>query len=286
MSPQRYGASPELSDLAVQRLSPGIARILTDEVKRDAESLWRKLVELYEGGAHLALKYSSWGEYFAAEFGQSGRRGYQLLDAGRALEAVNHGSLGASPNERQARELAPLLDQPETLKEAWAEVVELHPAPTARDVRDVVQRKMDVHYSSATDDWSTPQDIFDALDAEFHFTVDVCASAGNAKCHDFYTVADDGLAQEWKGVCWMNPPYGDGIGKWIAKAYESSLAGTAVVCLVPGRIDTAWFWDYCLKGEVRLIRGRLKFGGGDTSAPFPSIVVVFPREPRVYGWAR
>lgn len=276
-----------MSDLAVQRLSPGIARILTDEVKRDAESLWRKLVELYEGGAHVSLKYGSWHAYCDAEFGMSQAHSYRLLHAGRALSVIQlDNELPHPATESQARELAPLLDQPEALKEAWAEVVELHPAPTARDVRDVVQRKMDVHYSSATDDWSTPQDLFDALDTEFHFTVDVCATPANAKCADYFTVADDGLAQEWRGVCWMNPPYGDGIGKWVAKAYESSLLGTAVVCLVPGRIDTAWFWEYCLKGEVRLIRGRLKFGGGDTSAPFPSIVVVFPREPRIYGWTR
>lgn len=260
--------------------------MLTDEVKRDAESLWRKLVELYDGGAHIALKYGSWGDYFQAEFGQSGRRGYQLLDAGRALEAVNHGSLGSPLNERQARELAPLLAEPEVLREAWAEVVDLHPEPTARDVRDVVKRRMDVHYSSSTDDWSTPQDLFDTLNAEFGFTLDVCATAGNAKCAEFFTAADDGLAQEWRGVCWMNPPYGDGIGKWVAKAWESSLLGIAVVCLVPGRIDTSWFWEYCLKGEVRILRGRLKFGGGDNSAPFPSIVVVFPAEPRIFGWQR
>ena len=122
-------------------LGPSEARRLTDEVKRDAEALWRKLVELYEGGAHTALGYSSWGAYFEVEFGQSGRRGYQLLDAGRVLESVNHGST-APPNERQARELAPLLEKPEQLRETWAEVRGLHPDPTAADVHEAVEKKL------------------------------------------------------------------------------------------------------------------------------------------------
>lgn len=143
---------------------------------------------------------------------------------------------------------------------------------------------MGVHYSSATDDWGTPQDLFDALDAEFGFTLDVCANPANAKCAEFFTVEDDGLAQTWEGVCWMNPPYGDVIPAWIRKAYESAQAGTTVVCLVPARVDTAWWWDYCRYGEIRFLRGRLKFGGAESSAPFPSAVIVFPRKPNVVWW--
>lgn len=122
-------------------LGPAQARRLVDEVKRDAETLWRKLVDLYEGGAHLALGYSSWGAFFEAEFGQSGRRGYQLLDAGRVLESVNRGST-SPPNERQARELAPLLDEPKQLRETWAEVRERQAEPTAADVREAVKKKL------------------------------------------------------------------------------------------------------------------------------------------------
>lgn len=66
-------------------------------------------------------------------------------------------------------------------------------------------------YSSASDEWETPQELFEALDGEFHFTLDVCATKANAKCRRFFTEQDDGLAQEWSGVCWMNPPYGDAI---------------------------------------------------------------------------
>ncbi|MGR5961327.1 DNA N-6-adenine-methyltransferase [Bacillus paranthracis] len=68
----------------------------------------------------------------------------------------------------------------------------------------------------------------------------------------------DGLKQEWNGTCWMNPPYGRGIGKWVKKAYESSLTGSTVVCLLPARTDTRWWHDYCMKGEIRLVKGRLK----------------------------
>lgn len=139
-------------------------------------------------------------------------------------------------------------------------------------------------YSSASDEWETPQELFEALDGEFHFTLDVCATKANAKCRRFFTEQDDGLAQEWSGVCWMNPPYGDAIEAWVRKASEAAWGGATVVCLVPARVDTAWWWDYCAHGEVRCLRGRLKFGASETSAPFPSAVVVFrPGLPRVRG---
>jgi phage N-6-adenine-methyltransferase len=132
-----------------------------------------------------------------------------------------------------------------------------------------------VHFSSATDLWATPQDFFDRYNGLYGFQLDVCASAENAKCARFFTKEDDGLAQEWAGVCWMNPPYGRGIKHWMRKAYQSSLAGATVVCLVPARTDTAWWHDYAVKGQIEFIRGRLKFGGAVNSAPFPSAVVVF-----------
>lgn len=130
-------------------------------------------------------------------------------------------------------------------------------------------------FSSQTDLWATPQDVFDRLDSEFHFEVDVCALASNAKCRRYFTPAQDGLKQPWKGVCWMNPPYGRDIGRWMRKAYESSLAGATVVCLVPARTDTAWWHDYATKGEIRFVRGRLRFGAAKCAAPFPSAIVIF-----------
>ena len=132
-----------------------------------------------------------------------------------------------------------------------------------------------VHFSSATDLWATPQDLYDKYHARYSFELDVCATAQNAKCARYFTVADDGLAQEWRGRCWMNPPYGREIGAWMAKAWRSSEAGALVVCLVPARTDTAWWHDFASKGEIEFLRGRLKFGGHKNSAPFPSAVVVF-----------
>ena len=132
-----------------------------------------------------------------------------------------------------------------------------------------------VHFSSATDLWATPQDLFDKLHAQYDFELDVCATPENAKCRRFFTVADDGLAQIWSGRCWMNPPYGRMIGAWMAKAFRSASAGSLVVCLVPARTDTAWWHDYAMKGRIEFLRGRLKFGGHKNSAPFPSAIVVF-----------
>jgi len=130
-------------------------------------------------------------------------------------------------------------------------------------------------FSSETDEWATPARVFREVDAEFGFTLDVCATPENAKCRRFFTRDDDGLSQPWNGVCWMNPPYGARIGQWMEKALQEAGRGTTVVCLVPSRTDTAWWHDCAAKGEVRFLRGRLTFGNAKNSAPFPSAVVVF-----------
>jgi phage N-6-adenine-methyltransferase len=131
-------------------------------------------------------------------------------------------------------------------------------------------------FTSATDLWATPQDFFDQQNSLYGpFDVDVCASADNAKCDVYFDQAIDGLKQAWTGNCWMNPPYGREISKWMKKAYESAGAGTVVVCLVPARTDTRWWHDYAIKGDVVFIKGRLKFGGAKNSAPFPSALIIF-----------
>ena len=131
-------------------------------------------------------------------------------------------------------------------------------------------------FSSKTDMWATPQDFFDSLNSVFRFEVDVCAIAENAKCKTFFSPDVDGLSQEWNGVCWMNPPYGREISAWVKKAYLSAKKnGATVVCLLPARVDTKWWHDYCSGGEIHFIKGRLKFGSSANSAPFPSAVVVF-----------
>lgn len=133
-------------------------------------------------------------------------------------------------------------------------------------------------FTSNTDLWSTPKETFKKLGDIYHFELDVCADDTNHKCNKYFTKEIDGLKQEWNGICWMNPPYGREIGKWIKKAYESSLNGATVVCLLPSRTDTKWFHEYCVKGNIEFIKGRLKFGDSKNSAPFPSMIVVFGKE--------
>lgn len=134
----------------------------------------------------------------------------------------------------------------------------------------------DLFFSSKSEEWATPQDFFEQIDKEFHFNLDACATAENAKCDKYYTKEQDGLSQEWDGIIWCNPPYGRSIGMWVKKAYESK---ATVVLLVPARTDTKWFHDYVLgKAEVRFVKGRLKFGGCKNSAPFPSMLVVYRKE--------
>lgn len=134
----------------------------------------------------------------------------------------------------------------------------------------------DAMFSSRTDLWETPQDFFEKLDKEFHFTLDVCALPENAKCAKYYTPEDDGLKQPWEGTVWCNPPYGRCVGLWVRRAEETAEKGYTVVMLLPARTDTKWFHEHVYKnGEIRFVRGRLKFGGCKNSAPFPSMVVVF-----------
>ena len=131
-------------------------------------------------------------------------------------------------------------------------------------------------FSSKTDMWETPKWLFDELDNEFHFELDVCATVENAKCLSFYTKEQDGLTLPWTGVCWCNPPYGKEIGKWVEKAHRSATEGATVVMLVPSRTDTKWFHEFAYKkAEIRFIKGRLKFGDSKNSAPFPSMILIF-----------
>ena len=140
---------------------------------------------------------------------------------------------------------------------------------------------MDVHYSSKTNEWSTPQAFFDELNKEFNFTLDPCATSENAKCTKYFTVEDDGLKQDWSNdIVFMNPPYGRDIKYWIKKAYEESLNGATVVCLIPSRTDTAYWHNYIFgkADDIRFLRGRLKFGESKNPAPFPSAIIIYKGE--------
>lgn len=135
-------------------------------------------------------------------------------------------------------------------------------------------------YTSNKDDWETPQDLYDDLNWEFHFTLDAAASPENAKCEKYFTKKDDALKQEWgNNVIWCNPPYGRQIGKFVEKAFYTLLRfpRSIVVMLLPARTDTKWFHEYIYKNkaEIRFLKGRLHFSNSKNAAPFPSMIVIF-----------
>ena len=133
-------------------------------------------------------------------------------------------------------------------------------------------------FSSRSEDWATPQGLFDKLDRFFDFQLDVCASKDNHKCHQYFSIQEDGLSQKWSSYkrIWMNPPYGKGIEKWMQKAYCEAQEGAIIVCLVPARTDTRWWHNWVNgKAHVHFIKGRLKYGNAKRSAPFPSAIIVY-----------
>ena len=142
-------------------------------------------------------------------------------------------------------------------------------------------------FSKASDEWSTPQWLFDVLDQEFHFECDAAATPQNSKCCEYIGKSTgltiDGISDSWTliwekdrpKIFWLNAPYSK-ISAFMKKAYEESLKGATVVCLIPCRSDTRYWHDYVMKSqEIRFVKGRLKFGNSKTGAPFPSVVVIF-----------
>ena len=130
-------------------------------------------------------------------------------------------------------------------------------------------------FNSGNQEWETPDDLFCKLNAEFNFTLDVCASAANKKHENYITKQQDSLYMDWgNNVCWMNPPFNE-LKKWVEKAYKESLKGAIVVCLIPSRTNTNWWHEYCMKGEIRYIKGRPKFKGCVHGFPQPLSIIIF-----------
>ena len=133
-------------------------------------------------------------------------------------------------------------------------------------------------FASNNQEYATPWDLFNKLNDEFNFTLDVCANKINHKCEKYYTEEQNSLLMEWHGVCWMNPPYKD-MKKWVIKAYnESRKNDTTVVCLIPARTNTNWWHEYCMKGEIKFIKGRPKFEGCIHGLPQPLAIVIFNKD--------
>lgn len=146
-------------------------------------------------------------------------------------------------------------------------------------------------FSSKTVEWGTPRELIEWVEKQMGapFDLDVCASPENAKAPRFFTKEQNGLAQKWEGLCWMNPPYGRDIGSWLAYAFAQTCGGATVVCLLPARTDTKWWHEWCqpllkagwdqVTGNIHFLKGRLRFEGAKASAPFPSVIIVYrPRE--------
>ncbi len=129
-------------------------------------------------------------------------------------------------------------------------------------------------FESAKQEWETPDEFFSVLHREFKFTCDVAADRHNAKVKYFISRRTNALTVSWSGTCWMNPPY-NSTRIWVEKAFQESRRGVTVVCLIPARTNTRWWHNYCMKGEVRFICGRLKFGDAPHGLPLPLAVVVF-----------
>lgn len=154
--------------------------------------------------------------------------------------------------------------------------VELSAEEMASLRREHNREKFAPLFSSESTDWQTPAHLFNALNAEFHFTLDVCATMENKKVRVFYSIHQDAFKLQWRGRCWCNPPYSRGIGRWLEKAKKSAVENDAtVVMLLPSRTDTNWWFDHARFGEVRFLKGRLKFEGAPSAAPFPSALVIF-----------
>lgn len=130
-------------------------------------------------------------------------------------------------------------------------------------------------FISNKQDYETPMEIFEPLNKEFNFAVDVCATNENKKCESYFNEAQDGLKQNWMGVCWMNPPFKN-VSKWIEKAYRESRNGATVVCLVASKTNTNWWHNYVMNAdEIRYIKGRPKFIGCKHGLPLPLSIVIF-----------
>ena len=134
-----------------------------------------------------------------------------------------------------------------------------------------------------TDERYTPLTLFNPLNEIFDFTLDVAATAENAKCSKFYTKETDGLSQSWAGErVFCNPPYSRGqIEKWLTKAAESN--AELALFILPCFLETRWaqlIWQCA--SMIYFPKGRVKFAGMKSGAKFGTIFVYFGAKPEIY----
>lgn len=139
-----------------------------------------------------------------------------------------------------------------------------------------------VVHSSRSHTWETPPAVYADLAAVYPFTLDPCCTPETAKCPTYFTPTDDGLSQPWTPhTCYVNPPYGREMAKWVAKAADEADRGATCVCLIPARTGAA-MWHriifrratavYFVDGWIQFYRDGKPSG---INAPFASAVVVF-----------
>jgi hypothetical protein len=236
------------------------------------------LVEIRDARLYRA-EYGTFEDYCRRRWQIERRQAYRLMEAAAAVENVSHGTQRIPDNERQTRPLTRL--EPEQQREAWHRALEISPAPTAEVVEEAVREvegkpSMAVHYSSESPEWYTPSHVLSAVESVLGIIdLDPCSNPKpyNVPALNHLTADDDGLSKEWTGRVYMNPPYGDGIGKWIAKLREEYDAGRVqeAIALIPARTDTQWFQPL-FEYPCCFVSGRLKFSNSG-SAPFPSVLV-------------
>lgn len=243
------------------------ARELTDRIRHHFETVAPLIAEAYQGRIWLALGYATWSEYVVGEFG--------VLRLGRTerVEAVR--DLREAGMSTRAIGAALGVDHT-TVMDDMAGGGNPPPAPvTGLDGKTYpASTGLGVHFSSDSPEWYTPSAIVaKVIEALGAIDLDPCSNEGtpNVPAWRYFTEADDGLAHEWHGRVYMNPPYGRGIGDWVDKLAAEYEAGrtTEAIALVPARVDTAW-WRRLPHRDWLAVSGRLSFSGHDNSAPFPS----------------
>lgn len=147
-------------------------------------------------------------------------------------------------------------------------------------------KNLKVHFTSSSQTWNTPPELFEKLNSVWNFEIDTACEDNTALCSQYFTPETDGLNSSWEGkVCFNNPPYDD-IKSWCNKCSAEFMNGSTVVQLIPSRTDTIAFHEYCFEYGTLIcfIKGRLKFKNNhvdDTkqnSAPFPSCIIVYDND--------
>lgn len=142
--------------------------------------------------------------------------------------------------------------------------------------------------SSKRDSWNTPECVLELVRkvAGGRIGFDPCPNENSIVSPIGHTQGRDGLDMAWNGcgLVYVNPPYGRDIGKWVrACSWYGSETGTEIIALLPCRPDTKWFGHAWSAHALCFWRGRLRFLGAPSSAPFPSVVCYWG--PRKYRFA-